>query len=87
MRDLLRKLGIGARALLRTGEAAYRELGLSDTALSEAQLIAVMLAQPELIERPIVVAGARAVLGRPPENVLELMQKKIKKTNTIARPA
>ena len=72
LRALLAKLGIGARALLRTGEAAYRELGLSDAALDDAALVDAMCAHPQLIERPIVVRGERAVLGRPPENVLEL---------------
>ncbi|WP_237065767.1 arsenate reductase (glutaredoxin) [Microbulbifer guangxiensis] len=71
--DLLGKLGIGARDLLRTGEDAYRELGLKNNALSDAQLIEAMASHPKLIQRPIVVSGNRAVLGRPPENVLELL--------------
>ncbi len=71
--ELLRKLGISARALLRKGEEAYKENGLADTALSDEQLIAAMVATPKLIERPIVVKGQRAVLGRPPENVLALL--------------
>lgn len=72
LRALLTKLGIGVRALLRKGEDVYRELGLADETLSDAALIDAMCAHPQLIERPIVVRGARAVLGRPPENVLEL---------------
>jgi arsenate reductase len=71
--QLLGQLGIGARDLLRKGEAVYKEAGLADTSLSEAQLVAAMAAHPQLIERPIVVRGARAVLGRPPENVLDLL--------------
>lgn len=71
--DLLQKLGIEPRALLRKGEDAYKENGLADTALSDAQLIAAMVESPKLIERPIVVRGERAVLGRPPENVLQLL--------------
>lgn len=73
LQNLLHKLGISARELLRTSEAAYRERGLSDTSLSDAELIQAMREEPKLIERPIVVAGDRAVLGRPPENVLALL--------------
>lgn len=73
LRDLLSKLGISARQLLRTGEDEYRELNLANTALSDADLIDAMAAHPRLIERPILVAGDRAVIGRPPENVLELL--------------
>lgn len=70
---LLKKLGISARELLRKGEAAYKENGLSDTSLSDKQIIALMHKFPKLIERPIVIKGSKAVLGRPPENVLELL--------------
>jgi len=73
LRDLLSKLGISARQLLRTGEDEYRELNLANTALSDADLIDAMAAHPRLIERPILVAGDRAVIGRPLENVLELL--------------
>jgi arsenate reductase (glutaredoxin) len=73
LRELLSKLGIGARALLRSGEDEYKELGLADASLSDEQLIAAMAAHPKLIERPILVAGKRAVIGRPPEKVLELL--------------
>jgi len=74
LRELLAKLGIGARQLLRTGEDAYRELNLADPALDEDALIAAMAAHPKLIERPIAVRGERAVIGRPPERVLEILQ-------------
>jgi arsenate reductase (glutaredoxin) len=70
---LLRQLGIGPRELLRKGEAEYQELNLSDPALSDEALIAAMVAHPKLIERPIVVAGGRARIGRPPERVLEIL--------------
>jgi len=60
LRAILKKLGIGARDLVRKGEAEYRELGLSDPALDEAALIAAMAAHPRLIERPIVIAGRRS---------------------------
>ena len=72
IRELLQKLGITAAQLVRRGEAAYKEAGLGpDT--GEAALIAAMAEHPKLIERPVVVRGDRAVLGRPPENVLELI--------------
>ena len=73
LRDLLRKLGISARGLLRTGEPDYAELGLADTSLDDEALIAAMVAHPVLIERPIFVHGEHAVIGRPPERVLELL--------------
>lgn len=73
LKTLLGKLGIEARALLRKGEEAYKAEGLADNSLDEAALLAAMVAHPKLIERPIVVKGDRAVLGRPPENVLELL--------------
>ncbi len=72
LQSVLTKLGISARALLRKGEDAYKELNLSEASLSEADLIAAMLNHPKLIERPIVIKGDKAVLGRPPENIEEL---------------
>lgn len=73
LRTLLRQLGLPARALLRSGEAEYAALGLADPALDEEQLVAAMAAHPRLIERPVFVRGDRAVIGRPPERVLELL--------------
>lgn len=73
LRELLTKLGKNARQLLRTGEDAYKQLNLADASLGEEDLIAAMVANPKLIERPILVAGNKAVIGRPPENVLELL--------------
>ena len=70
---LLARLGISPRQLLRTGEEEYRTLGLADASLSDAELIAAMVAHPRLIERPIFISGDRAVIGRPPEKVLELL--------------
>lgn len=61
------------RELMRKGEAAYAELALADPALTHAQLVAAMVAHPILIERPIVFANGRAAIGRPPENVLEIL--------------
>lgn len=71
--ELLSKLGISARQLLRSGEDEYKALELANPALTEAQLIAAMVAHPKLIERPILVAGDKAVIGRPPEKVLEIL--------------
>jgi len=70
---LLERLDLEPRGLMRTKEKIYRELGLKDPALSRDQLIEAMLAHPILIERPIVVAGDKAAIGRPPENVLGLL--------------
>jgi len=73
LRCLLDQLGLPARALLRKGEDAYAALGLADSLLDEDVLIEAMAAHPRLIERPIFVHGARAVIGRPPERVLDLL--------------
>jgi arsenate reductase len=73
LKTLLSQLGISARDLLRKGEDLYKELGLADTALSEAALIKAMVEHPKLIERPIAVKGDKAIIGRPPENVLQLL--------------
>ena len=73
LKALLAKLGISARDLLRKGEDAYKELNLADTTLSEAALIKAMVENPKLIERPIAINGDKAVIGRPPENVLTIL--------------
>jgi len=73
LQALLAKLGIGPRQLLRTGEDEYKTLGLNDPQLTDAQLIDAMVSQPKLIERPILVVGNKAVIGRPPENILEIL--------------
>ena len=70
---LLKLLGVDAGALVRTGEPIYGEL-FADKAPTAAQVIAAMAAHPELMERPVVVVGTRAALGRPPENVLQLLK-------------
>ncbi|MGB5853372.1 MAG: arsenate reductase (glutaredoxin) [Rhodanobacter sp.] len=70
---LLEQLGMTARQLLRTGEAEYAELGLDSPSLDDQALIAAMVAHPRLIERPIVVANGKAVIGRPPEAVLAIL--------------
>jgi arsenate reductase len=73
LRELVKKMGIKPRELLRTSEAVYRELGLSKKELSDSELISLMVKHPDLIQRPIVERGARAVLGRPPENIKSLL--------------
>ncbi|KML68596.1 arsenate reductase (glutaredoxin) [Pectobacterium peruviense] len=72
--QLIQQLGFSsARELMRTKEEIYQQLGLSDAALTEAQLIQAMVDNPKLIERPIVVAQGQARIGRPPEQVLEIL--------------
>jgi len=73
IKALLGKLGISARQLLRTGEDEYKMLQLADESLSEAQLIDAIAQHPKLMERPILEVGDKAVIGRPPENILELL--------------
>lgn len=73
IKALLGKLGISARQLLRTGEDEYKMLQLADESLSEAQLIAAIAEHPKLMERPILEVGDKAIIGRPPENILELL--------------
>jgi arsenate reductase len=69
LRELIAKMKIAPRDLLRTGEAVYRELGLAKRELSDDEIIALMSEHPELMQRPIVERGRRAVLGRPVENI------------------
>src|SRR5215217_5113015 len=71
--ELLRKMDMKPRDLLRKGEAVYKELGLAEGKFSDSELIALMIEHPDLIQRPIVERGDRAVLGRPTENVKELL--------------
>ncbi len=70
---LLDLLGLEPRQLMRKGEAIYRELGLADPSLDRDALIAAMVANPILIERPVVVANGKAAIGRPPESVLDIL--------------
>ena len=71
--ELLRKMNMKPRDLLRKGEAVYKELGLAEDKFSDSELIALMIEHPDLIQRPIVERGDRAVLERPTENVKELL--------------
>lgn len=73
LRELLRKLDVSARDVLRSNEPLAGELRLAERDLSEDELIDVMAANPDLIQRPIVVRGERAVIGRPAENIEELL--------------
>ncbi|MEM9532238.1 MAG: arsenate reductase (glutaredoxin) [Pseudomonadota bacterium] len=70
---LLEMLDLRPRDLLRRGESVYKVLRLNDSDLTDEALIDAMLANPVLIERPIVVSGDQAVIGRPPENVTALL--------------
>lgn len=70
---ILQKLGLGARDIIRKNEMVYKENNIADPSLTEEALIAAMVTFPKLIERPIVVNGDQAIIGRPPENVLALL--------------
>jgi arsenate reductase (glutaredoxin) len=70
---ILKLLALQPRELMRRKEAPYAELGLDDPALSREELIAAMVENPVLIERPVVLANGRAALGRPAENVLAIL--------------
>lgn len=71
--EILQMLEMEPEDLMRKGEAVYKELGLKDKKLSRKEAIKVMVENPKLIERPIVVKGKKAIIGRPPENVNELL--------------
>ena len=73
LKTLISKLGIEPRQLLRTSETEYKQMNLADKSLGDAAIIEAMVKAPILIQRPIVVKGDKAVLGRPPENALELI--------------
>ncbi|HZN00500.1 MAG TPA: ArsC/Spx/MgsR family protein [Pyrinomonadaceae bacterium] len=71
--ELVRKMNLKPRDLLRKSEPIYKELGLAEDKFSDTELIALMIEHPDLLQRPIVERGERAVLGRPTENVKELL--------------
>jgi arsenate reductase (glutaredoxin) len=73
LRELVKKMGIKPRELLRTSESIYRELELGKKELSDDELISLMVEHPDLMQRPIVERGDRAVLGRPTENVKAIL--------------
>lgn len=72
LKAVIKKLGITPRELLRTKESDYKALNLKDESISDEAILAAMAKHPKLIERPIWIVGDRAVIGRPPENVLTL---------------
>jgi arsenate reductase len=74
LRELVAKMNIAPRALLRTKESLYRELNPDGRELAFDEAIALMVAHPELIERPIVERGSRAVVGRPLEKIREFLE-------------
>jgi len=76
LKKILALLNFSARDLLRTKETEYQALNLSNSELTESEIITAMHNHPKLIERPIVVKNQKAVIGRPPENVLELILEK-----------
>lgn len=73
IQQLLQQLQKSPRDLLRKGETAYKELNLADSSLSDEQLIQAMVDHPKLIERPVFIHQNKAVVGRPPESVLDLL--------------
>jgi arsenate reductase len=73
LQEILGKLGMGPRDLMRKGEAEYKENNLSNPNLTDEQLLQAMIDYPKLIERPIVLANGQARIGRPPESVLEIL--------------
>ena len=70
--ELLRKMGMRPRDLLRTREPIYKQLELRDRERSDDEIIDLMIEHPDLIQRPIVEKGARAILARPPERLKEM---------------
>lgn len=73
LKAIVKKAKLTPRDLLRTKEPAYVELGLDDETVTDATLLKAMVENPVLIERPILVSGARAVVGRPPEKILDIL--------------
>jgi arsenate reductase len=73
LNELLQLLGIEPRQLMRTKEAEYKENALDDEGLNRQSLLEAMVRIPKLIERPIVIANGKAVIGRPPEAVLTIL--------------
>lgn len=73
LNSLLTMLGLEPRQLMRQREAEYQELGLDNPELSRDSLIQAMIKHPRLIERPIVVKDGKAAIGRPPEQVLDIL--------------
>lgn len=73
LRELIHKLGVRPKDVVRRGEAAFKALGLADALEDDDTVIRAILSEPILLERPIAVLEERARIGRPPERVLELL--------------
>jgi arsenate reductase len=73
LKRIIKLLGVTAREMMRTKDELFKSLGLDSPKVTEAELIAAMVSHPILIERPILIAGQRAVIGRPPERVLKIL--------------
>ncbi len=73
LKDIIAMLGVSARDLLRTTEAVYHDAELDDDSLSDDEIIEAICEYPALLQRPIVISGGRAVIGRPPTRVLEII--------------
>lgn len=72
--ELIKKIGIAPTGLLRAKGPAYRELGIKAEELSDTEIVELMIAHPDLMQRPILERGDRAIVGRPPERILEFLK-------------
>lgn len=73
LKELLKKMGISAEELLRKKEEIYRTLKLSERKLSEDEVVELMVKHPDLIQRPIVEKGSKAILARPAEKIKDIL--------------
>ena len=73
LKEIIQKLGISPRDLLRRGESAYKDNNLKDSNISDEEIINLMIEHPKLIERPIYIKDTKAIIGRPPEEVLKIV--------------
>ena len=71
--NIIKMLGVDIRDIIRTKESEYKEVGADNKSLSDSELLSILVATPKLIERPIVITGNKAAIGRPPENVLSIL--------------
>jgi len=71
--EIINKLGVSVRDIIRTKETEYKESGADAQDLSDSEIINILVATPKLIERPIVINNEKAAVGRPPENVLAIL--------------
>ena len=73
LRSVVKLLGLEASCLVRTGELVFREMNIDVAMLSDEAIIELIVAHPVLMQRPIVIGNGKAVIGRPPENVRQLL--------------